>query len=271
MGTPFWKMHGAGNDFLLFDDRQCLFPADSHKTIAALCARRLGIGSEGLILIRPSTIADFKMCFFNPDGHEVDMCGNGTRCVAKLACDLKIVGSNMTIETRAGIMSAEVQRHAVQLGMPPPTNIRDQQSIALPDGTTHAYWFMNTGVPHAIITTDTLEDIPVIAYGKAIRNHAAFSPAGTNVNFVAITGNQSIQVRTYERGVEDETLVCGTGITASAIAAAMQGFVHAPVSVLAKSGDLLVVDFTIAGTTVSDLTLTGPTETVFSGECNINT
>jgi diaminopimelate epimerase len=266
MDTPFWKMHGAGNDFILIDDRQRRFPEHDTAAIAAICCRRTGIGSEGLILIQDADTADFRMRFFNPDGNEVDMCGNGARCVARLAHDIGVAGSTMTIETRAGRLSATVRNDAVQIYLPPPFECRSQQTLSLPSGETIQYDFLNTGVPHVVVLTESVEHDSIVDVGSAIRHHAAFLPNGTNANFVEIRSDHEIRVRTYERGVEDETLACGTGIAAAAVSAALYHGVQPPVSAMAQSGDCLVVDFRISDGKAEELSLTGPAVYVFSGE-----
>ena len=266
MDTPFWKMHGAGNDFILIDDRQRRFPEHDTAAIAAICCRRTGIGSEGLILIQDADSADFRMRFFNPDGNEVDMCGNGARCVARLAHDIGVAGSAMTIETRTATLSATVRDDAVQIFLPPPSECQPQQTLSLPSGRTIQYDFLNTGVPHVVVLTEAVEHDSIVDVGRPIRHHAAFSPNGTNANFVEIRDGHEIRVRTYERGVEDETLACGTGIAAAAVSAVLYHGVEPPVSARAQSGDCLVVDFQVANGEVENLSLTGPAVYVFSGE-----
>ncbi len=266
MGTPFWKMHGAGNDFILVDDRHGAFPEHDNDAIAAICSRRTGIGCEGLILIQSSDSADFRMRFFNPDGNEVDMCGNGARCVARLAHDIGAAAATMTIATRAGTLAAAVRGEAIQITMPPPSDCRAAQALELPSGETVQYDFLNTGVPHVVVFTDEVARYSVVDVGNAIRHHAAFSPDGTNANFVEIRGDHEICVRTYERGVEDETLACGTGIMAAAVAAVRYHGLQSPIVAQAKSGDRLTVAFEITGDSVEKLTLTGPAVYVFSGE-----
>lgn len=266
MGTPFWKMHGAGNDFILVDDRDGCFPDQNADTIAAICSRRTGIGSEGLILIQVSDTADFRMRFFNPDGNEVAMCGNGARCVARLAYDIGAAGATMTIATRAGKLSAVIRDEDVQITMPPPSGCQPDQALELPSGEMIQYDFLNTGVPHVIVLSDSLEHYSVVDVGSAIRHHAAFSPEGTNANFVEVQSENAIRVRTYERGVENETLACGTGIVAAAVAATLYHGLRAPVSAQAQNGDTLVVDFSVENGNVQGLTLTGPAVYVFNGE-----
>jgi len=266
---PFWKMHGAGNDFILVDDRNLQFPDHNAPAIETLCRRRTGIGSEGFILIQPSTTAHFRMRFFNPDGHEADMCGNGARCVARLAHDLGVAEGTMIIETKAGTLSAQIQGDSVVLSLPEPTGYQSGQLISLPSGESISYTFLNTGVPHAVVLTDNIDSAPVADLGKAIRRHAAFEPDGTNVNFVSVEEMHRIRVRTYERGVEAETMACGTGIVASAVTAAMHTQAAPPISVLAASGDTLIVNFDLKNGTIHNITLTGPTVHVYSAELTL--
>lgn len=264
MNIRFWKMQGAANDFILVDDRGQTFPASDRDWIAAISARRTGVGSEGVILIQPSSKADFRMRFFNPDGSEVDMCGNGARCVARLAHELGVAPGTMRIDTVAGLLRAEVMGDSVRLHLTTPKDWRLDGTLKVADRELR-YGFVNTGVPHFVARVDNLTDWDVHALGRAIRYHEAFAPAGTNANFISVTGPQSIRVRTYERGVEDETLACGTGITASALIAARSGLVTPPVSVSAASGDVLTVDFRLTPSGAEDVTLLGPALHVFEG------
>ena len=257
-------MHGAGNDFLLVDDRSLSFPAADGAWIADIARRRTGVGSDGVILIQPSRTSDFRMRFFNPDGREADMCGNGARCVARLALDLGVASRRMTIETNAGPLCAELIGRQVRLEMPPPHGWQMNRQLTL-DAMSLAYSFVNTGVPHAVIEEDDLDGCDVVGRGKAIRRHAAFAPAGTNVNFIRVMGPQALAVRTYERGVEDETLACGTGIAAAALVAARLGRVRPPVQVTARGGAVLTVDFRPSVDGAANVTLLGPAEHVFEG------
>lgn len=265
MVIPFWKMHGAANDFLLVDDRELTFPSDDGTWIARLAKRRTGVGCEGLILIQPSKTADFAMRFFNPDGNEAEMCGNGARCVARLAHDLGAAPPRMAIATRAGQVRAEVLGEAVRLQMPNPRDWRLDQSLDL-NGRKVGYDFVNSGVPHVVIRVVDLEAVDVAGLGADLRRHSAFAPAGTNVNFIRLTGADSIRLRTYERGVEAETLACGTGMVASALVAGRAGLVRPPVRVVPASGDVLAVDFRLTDQGAEDVTLTGPAVHVFRGE-----
>lgn len=265
MRIPFWKMHGASNDFILVDDRALSFPVSDSKWIAALCARRTGIGAEGLILIQPSRAAHFRMRFFNPDGSEVEMCGNGARCVARLAFDLGVAPAQMQFETIAGIVGASVRGEQVTLNMTEPKDWRLNRTIQL-DNRTLSYHFVNSGVPHVVVRVENLDNTPVERWGRAIRYHADFAPAGTNANFVALAGPDLLRIRTYERGVEGETLACGTGIVASGLIAARLGWARLPVRLQAASGDILEVNGRLSNDTITSVTLTGPAVHVFHGE-----
>jgi len=258
MVIPFWKMHGAGNDFILVDDRTGAFPADDETFRARLCDRRRGIGSEGLILIRPSKEADFRMVFFNPDGTAADMCGNGARCAARLARELGAARADMRIETAAGLLRAEILPDGVRLQLPTPTDWR-MNLAAEWQGTPLTVHFVHTGVPHAVCLVENLDGFDVRAAGRFLRRHALFAPAGTNADFIRITGPDSLAIRTYERGVEDETLACGTGIVAAALVAERLGLAGGPVRVTAAGGDVLDVG-------LNPLTLAGPAEHVYRGE-----
>lgn len=260
----FWKMHGAGNDFILVDDRMLAFPAGDRAWLADMAHRRTGVGSDGFLLLQPSTQADFRMRFFNPDGGEADMCGNGARCAARLAYDLGVAGTDMRIETGAGLLRAEIRGPNVLLHMTAPHNWRMNRTLTV-DGRPFAYGFVNSGVPHAVLETPNLEQVDVQALGARIRQHADFAPAGTNVNFIQVTGPRALRIRTYERGVEAETLACGTGIVAASLIAGRLGRVTPPVRVTSASGDELEVAYTLSAGGADDVTLLGPAVHVFQG------
>ncbi len=264
MTIDFWKMHGAGNDFILVDDRDGSFPVDDNDWIASIGIRRIGVGCEGIILIQPSDKADFRMRFFNPDGTEVEMCGNGARCVSRLAFEIGAAPQSMTIDTVAGILTAECMDDQIRLGMTPPKDWLLDQSLEL-NGNVLQYGFVNSGVPHAVVEMEDLDDFDIKAIGSGIRYHDAFAPAGTNANFISVTGSDSLLVRTYERGVEDETLACGTGIVASALIAAKSGKVSSPVTLTAASGDVLTVEFDLTDDGAENVMLLGPAVHVFKG------
>ena len=265
MNIEFTKMHGAGNDFIVIDDRQTKFPASDRAWIGRICSLHSGIGSEGLILVQPSKRAAFFMRFFNPDGREADMCGNGIRCAARFASDRGITEKKMKIETRAGILCASVMRNGVRVGMPVPSGIRLNFPLRV-EGRNITASFINTGVPHAVVEVQEPDGVDLRRLGPLLRRHAAFAPQGANVDYMGITGADSLKVRTYERGVEAETPACGTGITACAIIAALTKKVTPPVRVTCRHGDTLKVDFKISGPGVENVTLSGPAEYVFEGE-----
>ncbi|MBU0679407.1 MAG: diaminopimelate epimerase [Verrucomicrobia bacterium] len=262
---PFWKMHGAANDFIMVDDRALTFPLADREWIAGICARRTGVGSEGLILIQPSDSADFRMRFFNPDGGEVEMCGNGARCVARLANDIGAAPADMRFDTIAGLVGASVlSEDTVRLVMTRPKDWKLNQAIEI-NGETMTWNFVNSGVPHVVIEVDDVDNVDVHTLGSAIRHHNLFAPAGTNVNFVQIRGNDSLRIRTYERGVEAETCACGTGMVAAGLIAGKLGRVSVPVQVVPASGDILQVGFDITDDGAENVTLTGPAVYVFRG------
>ena len=268
MKIKFWKMHGAQNDFILFDDRFGTFPLEDRSFIKHVAARHSGIGAEGVILIQKSAESDFLMKFFNSDGGEAEMCGNGARCAARLAFEQGIATKEMTIETVAGQIRAEVLDNVVRLWMTSPIDWRLDGSLDL-DGMNLTYSFVNTGVPHVVVRTGDLRDVVVEDVGAAVRRHRDFATAGTNVNFMQISQDGGISVRTYERGVEAETPACGTGATACGLIAAKNGWVKLPVNVYTLSGDCLVVNGELTEDGARDVTLTGPAEHVFEGtiEC----
>ena len=257
MKIPFYKMHGAGNDFVMVDDRSLSFPVSDREFIARRCARRTGVGCDGILLLQPSDAADLRMRFINPDGNEVEMCGNGARCVARLAFDLGIAAGTMTIGTGAGLVRAQVSGEAIRLDLTEPTDWRFDLEVGLDEPVSA----VNTGVPHAIVWVDDLEAVDVAEQGRHLRFHPLFAPEGTNANFVRLEADGSLSVRTYERGVEGETLACGTGAAAAALMAARCGKVELPVAVHCASGYDLMVDSHGPVTTLS-----GTAEYVFEGE-----
>jgi len=257
-------MHGAQNDFVLIDNRDETFPVEDRDFIAHIAARRSGIGAEGVILIEKSVTADFRMNFFNPDGGAAEMCGNGARCVALLASELGLADKTMTIETEAGEIRAEVLRKGVCLWMPRPSSWNLDGSLDM-NGRQLSYAFVNSGVPHVVMRTGDLRDVDVQGVGSTVRRHRDFAPTGTNVNFMQISPEGDLHVRTYERGVEAETLACGTGVTACGLVAAKNGWVSLPVNVHTLSGDVLVVDGELIDEGADGVTLAGPAEHVFEG------
>jgi diaminopimelate epimerase len=264
----FTKMNGAGNDFILFDNRTGDIDLDRTQ-IAHLCDRHRGIGADGILLLeQPINRADFRMRYFNADGGEAEMCGNGARCFARFAYKVGGKKEKISFETPAGVISAELEGGLVTLRMTEPTDLRLNVglSLAAENKTIH---FINSGVPHVVIPVAKIDDADVLRDGAAIRYHKIFSPNGTNVNFIESRGPKKIAIRTYERGVEDETLACGTGIVASALIFATTEDCEGPVTVLARGGDELQVDFEKTRDQFRNVTLTGPAEFVFEGTIEI--
>ncbi len=266
MTLQFAKMTGAGNDFIVIDDRKNSVGEDAREMAKQLCRRRLSVGADGLILVLPSSRCDFRMRYFNADGSEADMCGNGGRCVARFVRERGIAGDEMCFESRSGTHKASIiDDREVRLAMTDPRAILLDFELTLKGERVRVHR-VNTGVPHAVLEVDDLGSFPVVEAGRAIREHRKFMPEGTNVDFVRVTGPGSISLRTYERGVEDETLACGTGAVASAVVMAAKGRVSPPVSVLTRGGFTLTVGFFMSDLGFCDVSLTGDARTVYAGE-----
>lgn len=240
---PFTKMSGSGNDFIVIDHRQPFI--DQNQLVPftkAVCQRKFSVGADGLILIENSDEADFAWTFLNADGSFAEMCGNGARCAARFAYLNGIAPAAMRFKTLAGIIEAEIVDHGVKLKMTAPEGLELNKILNI-NGTEQQIHSLNTGVPHAVIFVDDANATPVVEWGRAIRQHDHFQPAGTNANFVQVLGAQELVVRTYERGVEDETMACGTGAVAAAIIGAITGKVKPPVKVTTSGGEPLVIHF----------------------------
>lgn len=260
----FTKAVATGNDFVVIDNRSGAVKGLS-KLAVALCDRKWGIGADGLLVVERSKRADFKMRIFNSDGSEAEMCGNGSRCIALYAKEAGIARGKMTIETMAGILNADVKGQDVKVRL---TNPRDLAlGVCVRIGSKdYELCFVNTGVPHAIYFVDDIKKADVKGLGPAIRYHEAFAPRGTNADFVEIKDKKSIKVRTYERGVEDETLACGTGSVASALISAECADMKSPVTVETASGEKLKIHFNRSGGIFKDVYLEGKAKLVFVGE-----
>jgi len=264
MELKFVKMSGAGNDFVVADNREGSFRPDP-ASVTHICDRRFGVGADGLLLVEPSKTADFFMRYYNADGSEAEMCGNGARCIARFyneRCDS--TKRDLRFETRAGLIEATVKGQHVRLTMSEPHDLRLHQKIQLKGGRRE-YHFINTGVPHAVFFTDNADHEMVQDVGAEVRHHKDFSPRGTNVDWVQLLGGDTIRVRTYERGVEAETLACGTGVVAAGIVAHLVHGVPLPVKVTVQSGRVLEVNFSRNGERFGDVTLAGPAEYAFEG------
>jgi len=259
-------MNGSGNDFIIVDNRSELLKNVSVSHLArTICRRRQSVGGDGLILIGNSKIADFKWTFLNADGSEAEMCGNGGRCAARYAVLNRISGPNLTFETRAGIIGAEVMNERVKIELPPAKDLNLHRFISLDDETISLNT-INTGVPHAVIYVEEIENVPVTDLGRRIRFHPEFQPAGTNVTFIFVIDDSNVIIRTYERGVEDETLACGTGAVGSALVSAASGKTKSPVKVKTQGGEVLNVSFQKdENDSFSQVFLEGDTCLVFDG------
>jgi diaminopimelate epimerase len=258
MTIPFNKYQGAGNDFIIIDNRSGIFEPSRDDVIRKLCDRRFGIGADGLMLISDHQGFDYEMKYFNSDGYEGSMCGNGGRCSADFSIRAGIAGKSLKFKAIDGTHLAYSENGIIRLSM------NDIKNYEIIEGN----YFINTGSPHYVLFNNNIDRIDVNVEGKRVRWDKAFAPGGTNVNFVE-TGKNGIYVRTFERGVEEETLACGTGVTASAIVSVLSGhFDTIPVPVKARGGELSV-SFKRDGNTISEIWLSGPATFVYSGEVEI--
>jgi diaminopimelate epimerase len=259
----FTKAVATGNDFVVIDNRKGSIKGLA-KLAVALCNRKYGVGADGLLVVERSKKADFRMRIFNSDGSEAEMCGNGSRCIALYARTNRIAPSNMTIETMAGILSAVVKGDDVKVKLTNPKDLALGVCINI-GHSPYELCFVNTGVPHAIHFVDDIKDVDVKGLGESIRYHDAFAPRGTNADFVQIVDKKNIKVRTYERGVEDETLACGTGSVASALISSEIANMSSPVTVETASGEKLKVHFDRKDGNFRDVCLEGRAKLVFDG------
>ena len=257
----FYKYQGTGNDFIMIDDRRESFDLDAHQLIAQLCDRKFGIGADGLILIRTHHIADFEMVYYNADGYQTSLCGNGSRCAVHFASFLGMLNDECTFQTIEGILHARLEGQVVEIKMP---DVKGVEKV------NHDF-YLHTGSPHYVQFVENIEKLDVYTQGNKIRNSEPYKKEGVNVNFVETIDNGKIFVRTYERGVENETYSCGTGVTAAAIAYGnLNGLNN--INIKTKGGDLQVYfqpnnengDF-------CNVFLKGPAIMVFQGEIDIDT
>jgi diaminopimelate epimerase len=263
---PFFKMTGCGNDFIIIDNRKKVLDAGGlGNLVQKVCARKVSAGADGLVLIEPSPRVNFKWRFFNSDGSVAEMCGNAARCAARFAVLKGIAPPKLAFETLAGIIEAEVYGKRVKVQMVQPSALKLHIDLSI-DGETHRMHFVNTGVPHAVKLVEDAASTAVKDLGRKIRFHGRFQPAGTNANFVQPLDRGRLKVRTYERGVEDETLACGTGAVASALIAARIGLVDSPVEVQTSGGEILKIYFQTEGEGFGRVFLEGDTRVVYEGE-----
>jgi diaminopimelate epimerase len=263
----FEKMSGTGNDFVIIDNRTAGIPRGEQQDLARkICRRMFSVGADGLIFIEDSTVADFGWNFYNADGSVAEMCGNGSRCAARFAYRHNIAGKKMKLETLAGIIEAEIceEEDIVRVKMTQPFDFRLDISLQIGD-EERPVAYVNTGVPHAVIFVHE-DDVPVKTWGRMVRFHELFEPKGANANFVKLLPDGKLKVRTYERGIEDETMACGTGAVASALFASILKGIDSPVEVVTSGGDVLTILFDLHdGPVAENIFLQGPTRLICTG------
>jgi len=259
MMLTFYKYQGTGNDFVMVDNRQNIFPKNNTKLVARLCDRKFGIGADGLILLENSKIADFKMVYFNADGNESSMCGNGGRCLVAFAESLGVISNRATFEAIDGLHEASIENDSVNLKM------IDVDTINQFD----EYLFLDTGSPHHVTFVNSIKNVNVKISGRKIRYGAPYFEEGSNVNFVEKIDDNIFKVRTYERGVEDETLSCGTGVTAVAIASHTAKKTKNTTVIIETQGGMLEVSFDFDNNTYKNVFLKGAATLVYKGEVQI--
>jgi diaminopimelate epimerase len=268
MQLRFTKMNGAGNDFVMIDNRAGEVRLRPEQ-IVHICDRHRGVGADGILLLEPGQNgADFRMRYYNRDGGEAEMCGNGARCFARFAKKVAGSGDKISFQTPAGVIGARLHDDLVTLKMSEPTDLRMNLRLEV-DGEDAVVHYIDSGVPHVVVPVARVDMVQVDTQGKAIRRHKMFSPKGANVNFFERRGPQRITIRTFERGVEGETLACGTGVVASALIFSKLDNVNGPIDVVVRGGSELQVDFKKTGDLFTDVTLAGPAEFVFEGAIEI--
>lgn len=261
---PFTKAVATGNDFIIVDNRACVIKGSPAELAKKVCDRKYSIGADGLLVLEASKKCDFRMRIFNPDGSEAEMCGNGSRCIALYAMAKKIAKNEMTIDTIAGVLNASVKADTVRVRLTPPKDIKWNLCLMI-NKCPYKVNFIDTGVPHVVHFVEDLESIDVKNLGSHMRSHGEFSPEGTNANFVKVVDKHNIKIRTYERGVEDETLACGTGAVASAVIAAEAEKLASPITVETTGGERLKVYFEIIEGDFKNVYLEGKAKLVFEG------
>jgi diaminopimelate epimerase len=279
----FYKMSGAGNDFVVFDLKENKNLTLDEERVRKICDRRNGIGSDGIILIDDLPDADFLMAYYNADGSKGSLCGNGARCAIKFAdFSGRLDGSSTEfICEHIRYSGNKLDDDKIKFFLQDPTE-KIENILLNAENYRIKTWYINTGSPHVVINVDdiesdrlsqngqkSLENLPVLDLGRLIRYHDIFAPEGTNVNFIKVTGDR-VLIRTYERGVENETLACGTGSVASAIFVNENYSFQPPVKVITRSGEELIVDFNTNGRSIENVSLTGPAKIVYNGKISIS-
>ncbi len=238
----FYKMTGLGNDFILINNFDGWLKADPSALAKRLCPRAISVGADGLVVLEPDPEVDFRWLFYNSDGSEAEMCGNAARCAARLAHLLGRAGASLSFRTAAGVLRAEVDGETVKVELTRPHSLAARIELSI-DGIEYDAGFANTGVPHAVVFVDDPERVDVTALGRKIRFAEQFKPAGTNAMFVAVRDEHTIRIRSYERGVEDETRACGTGATAAAVVAHLRGLTASPTRLIVNSGQAITIHY----------------------------
>jgi len=261
----FFKMSASGNDFILFDNRMGVLPQDLPGLVRRICRRRFSIGADGVLVLEQSQKADFRMRYFNADGGEVPVCGNGAMCIARFAQLLGMVREETAFEAPDGRHKAKIRRDSVMLKLKEPSEVKVGFPLMLGEKTVEAS-SVNTGVPHLVIILDDVARAPVLSWGRKLRYYPLFGNQGANVDFVQVLDGNRLILRTYERGVEGETLACGTGAAASALIAGWNGMVSPPVEVKTKGGGILKIYFKISEKKAEDVWIEGKVELAFEGK-----
>ncbi len=259
------KLSGAGNDFVIINNLDGIVDSNNTAFVKKVCERRMSVGADGVLLVENGDSVDFRMRYFNADGGEAETCGNGARCISKFAYITGIASERMRFLTNAGIYESEIIGNNVKVRMSDATDIQLNVPLQLEDSSHHV-GFTNSGVPHVVFFVDDLEKTDVLELGRQTRYHNDFHPSGTNANFIRIQSPKLISIRTYERGVEDETLACGTGSIAAAIVAAKLGKVSAPVEVKTASGAILKIHFDLIAGEPRNVHLEGDARVIYVGE-----
>lgn len=263
--ASFEKYAGCGNDFILFDNRQGTFPLDHPGIIQSLCSRKQGIGADGVLLLENSSHADARMRIFNSDSSEAEMCGNGLRCFAKWLQTLGYDSPTLSIEVMGRFLITRQEGDGISIEMGPPQHIEWNIPVSY-NARLLTVHHMNTGVPHTILFAKELDTIDLADLGPYLRNHPLWMPKGTNVTVVQQLGKKKFKIRTFERGVEGETLACGTGATAAALASARLCDAISPIVIETLSKEELIIHFAFENGNFSEVTLTGAAQRIFKGE-----
>jgi len=260
----FFKMSGGGNDFILVDNRSMQVRSEViPDLVRRISVRALSVGADGVIFLEPSRVADFRATFFNPDGHPT-FCGNGGRCASRLAYLMGMVGPRMRVETTKMVHDATVEGERVQFSMPSALRLRTGLKLSVDDQVLDAA-SIDTGVPHAVVFKEAPHSVSITELGRKIRSHLEMGQEGANANFVMVVDEHTLAIRTYERGVEGETLSCGTGCVAAALVTASLGMTKSPVACWTRSGVTLSVHFRGGAGAFTHIVLEGDARLIYQG------